>query len=78
MARLLIMLALIFILALFIRELKRYFIRDQKEETLKDTFIEGDLVDLEYDIAEEKARQEKVRLNTQELKKNIKEEKNND
>lgn len=73
MLRLFILLTLVFFLAMFVRELRRYFARDQKEEELRETFIEGDLVDIELEIAEEKARQESVRLEVNELKS----EKNN-
>lgn len=54
-------------LVVFIRELRKYFARDQKEKELDETLIEGDVVDIERDIAEEKARQEDVRTETDEL-----------
>lgn len=85
MVRLFILLTLVFLLTLFVRELRKYFTRDQKEKELRETFIEGDLVDIELEIAEEKARQEDVRSETDELKSekttiknNNKEEQNND
>ncbi|MFT5573850.1 MAG: hypothetical protein ACI9FR_002786 [Cryomorphaceae bacterium] len=81
MLRLFILLTLVFLLAMFVRELKRYFTRDQKEEELRETFIEGDLVDIELEIAEEKVRQGDVRSETHELKSennNNKEEQSND
>jgi hypothetical protein len=68
MFRLFILLTLIFLAALLVRELRRYFTRDQKEDELRETFIEGDLVDIELEIAEEKARQQSVRSETDELK----------
>lgn len=68
MVRLLILLTLVFILVLFVRELKKYFTRDKKEEELRDTFIEGDLADIELEIAEEKVRQKDVRAAMEELK----------
>ena len=71
MLRLFILLTLVFFLTMFVRELRRYFARDQEE--LRETFIEGDLVDIELEIAEEKARQEGVRSEVNELKS----EKNN-
>lgn len=67
MVRLFILLTLVFILVMFVRELKRYFTRDQKEEELRETFIEGDLLDIELEIAEEKARQKGVRSEMGEL-----------
>ncbi|MBL4671731.1 MAG: hypothetical protein JKX81_05685 [Arenicella sp.] len=82
MLRLFILLTLVFFLAMFVRELRRYFTRDQKEEELRETFIEGDLVDIELEIAEEKARQEDVRSEMDELKSkknnNSREEQSND
>lgn len=81
MLRLFILLTLVFFLAMFVRELRRYIARDQKEEELRETFIEGDLVDIELEIAEEKARQESVRLEVNELKSdknNNNEEQTND
>jgi hypothetical protein len=66
---------------MFVRELRRYLTRDKKEEELRETFIEGDLVDIELEIAEEKARQENVRSEMNEIKSennNNKEEQSND
>jgi hypothetical protein len=68
MVKLLILLTLVFISVLFVRELKKYFTRDKKEQELRDTFIEGDLADIELEIAAEKVRQEDVRAATHELK----------
>jgi hypothetical protein len=67
MVRLFILITLIFLLVVIVRELKKYFTRDKKEEELRDTFIEGDLADIELEIAEEKVRQEDVRAATHEL-----------
>lgn len=77
MFRLFIVLTVVFLLAMFVRELTKHFSRDNKEEELRDTFIEGDLVDIDLEIAEEEARQEGVRSETDEIKsenKNNKEE----
>ena len=81
MVRLFILLTLVFLLTMFVRELRKYFTRDQKEKELRKTFIEGELVDLELEITEEKMRQEDVRSETNELKSeknNNKEEQHND
>lgn len=81
MLRIFILLTLIFFLFMFVRELRRYFTRDQKEQELRETFIEGELVDIELEIAEEKARQDDVRSELDELdseKNNNKEEQSND
>jgi ABC-type transport system involved in cytochrome bd biosynthesis fused ATPase/permease subunit len=67
MIRLLLILTLVFLLAMLVHQLKKYFTRDKKEEELRDTFIEGDLADIELEIAEEKARQEEVRKAAQQL-----------
>lgn len=69
MTRLFIVLTILFILVLFVRELRKYFTRDKKERELRDTYIEGDLVDIELEIAEEKLRQEDVRSEMDDLKK---------
>jgi hypothetical protein len=81
MLRLFILLTLIFFLFMFVRELRRYFTRDKKEQELRETFIEGELVDIELEIAEEKARQDDVRSELDELdseKNNNNEEQSND
>jgi hypothetical protein len=83
MVRLFILLTLVFLLVLFVRELRKYFTRDKKEEELRDTFIEGDLADIELEIAEEKVRQENVRTEMDGLKSegsnnNNKKEENNE
>jgi len=67
MFRLFILITLIFLLVVIVRELRKYFTRDKKEEELRDTFIKGDLADIELEIAEEKVRQEDVRAATHEL-----------
>jgi hypothetical protein len=81
MVRLLIILTLGFLLVMLVRQLRKYFRRDKKEKELQDTFIEGDLADIELEIAEEKARQEEVRKATCELKSennSTEKEKNNE
>ncbi len=70
MIRLFIIFTIVFILIVLIRELRKYFARDRKEQELKDTFIEGDLIDIELEIAEEKARQADVRSEMKELNSN--------
>jgi len=69
MARLFIVLTTIFLLVLLVRELRKYFTRDKKEQELHKTYIEGDVVDIEFEIAEEKLRQKEVRSEMDELKK---------
>jgi hypothetical protein len=77
MVRLFILLTLVFLLVVFVRELRKYFTRDKKEEELRDTFIEGDLADIELEIAEEKVRQENVRTEMDGLKSESSNNKNN-
>lgn len=71
MTRLFILATVVFLLVLFVRELRKHFTRDKKEEALRETFIEGDLADIELEIAEEKARQEDIRRETEEVKSDI-------
>ncbi|MFQ3324782.1 MAG: preprotein translocase subunit YajC [Pseudomonadales bacterium] len=54
MFKLFILIMLFFLSVLIVRELRKYFTRDQKEEKLRDTLIKGDLVDIELEITGEK------------------------
>jgi hypothetical protein len=66
--KLFIVITLFFLSFLIVRELRKYFTRDQKKEELRDTFIKGDLTDIELEITEEKARQQDVRAAMNDLK----------
>lgn len=57
MARLLILLAIVVFLFAFIRLLKKHLARDNKIEELREVKLEGDLMDIDKEIAKEKARQ---------------------
>ena len=60
MIRLFLLLTIIFVFAILIIELKKFLLRDAKLEELKEVIIEGEVVDLDNDIAAEKARQKDV------------------
>jgi len=60
MARLLILFIVLFLLVAFVRQLRNYFVRDNKLEELREVELEGDLVDIDLEIAEERARQRDV------------------
>lgn len=60
MIRLLLLLAAIFLLVMFIWRLKDYLTRDNKVDELRDVKLEGDLIDIDKEIAEEKLRQQDV------------------
>jgi hypothetical protein len=75
MIRLFLITFILFILAVLIWELKKYFTRDKKENELQEIILEGDVIDIEREIAEEKERQKSVVTDTQELNSNNKTEK---
>ncbi|MBQ0712166.1 MAG: hypothetical protein KBT53_04325 [Porticoccus sp.] len=60
MIRLLLLLAVIFLLVMFIWRLKDYLTRDNKVDELREVKLEGDLIDIDKEIAEEKLRQQDV------------------
>ena len=72
MIRLFLLMAILFLLVVFVRELKRYFLRDKKIEELRETHLEGGLVDIDLDIATEKHRQDGIASVIKDLKKNPK------
>ena len=51
---------LIFLLVAFVMQLKKYLARDDKADELKKLKLQGDLIDIDKAIAEEKARQQSV------------------
>ena len=51
---------LIFLLVTFVMQLKKYLARDDKADELKKLKLQGDLIDIDKAIAEEKARQQSV------------------
>ena len=60
MIRLLLLLAVIFLLVMFIWRIKDYLTRDNKVDELREVKLEGDLIDIDKEIAEEKLRQQDV------------------
>jgi len=70
MIRLILLCALCFILFVFIREIRRYFARETKNEELTDVIIEGELVDIDKKIASVKARNQTVKSELDELNEN--------
>ena len=67
MIRIFIVITIVFLLATFIWQLKRYLIRDNKESELDEVVLKGDLLDIEKEIAEEKVRQKSVAESIDEL-----------
>jgi len=65
--RIFIVITIVFLLATFIWQLKRYLIRDNKESELDEVVLKGDLLDIEKEIAEEKVRQKSVAESIDEL-----------
>lgn len=60
MIRLLLVLGAIFLLVIFLWRLKDYLTRDNKVDELREVKLEGDLIDIDKEIAEEKLRQQDV------------------
>jgi hypothetical protein len=60
MIRLLLLLGAIFLLVMFLWRLKDYLSRDNKVDELREVKLEGDLIDSDKELAEEKLRQQGV------------------
>lgn len=58
MIKLFILLAILFLLASFMWQLRNYLTRDKKIEELEGVLLKGDLMDIDKEIAEEKMRQQ--------------------
>ena len=67
MIRIFVVITIIFLLVVFIWQLKRYLIRDEKESELDEVNLKGDLLDIEKEIAEENLRQKSVAESISEL-----------
>lgn len=67
MMRLFLLLAVIFLLGIFIWLLKNYLARDKKIDELRKVELESDLMDIDRDIAKEKAHQQNVSSEIDEL-----------
>jgi hypothetical protein len=70
MIRLILLCTLCFILIVFIRELRRYFARESKNEELSDVIIEGELVDIDKKIASVKARNRSAKSEVDDINQN--------
>ncbi len=68
MIRLFLLLTIILVLIIFVLELKKYLIRDTKLEEFREVKIHGDVIDINKDIAVEKARQKDVGAKTKKIK----------
>lgn len=68
MIKLFLVVTIIVLVVAFVWQLKRHFIRDKKESELDDVLLDGDLLDIEKDIIEERARQKSVSESIDELK----------
>ena len=60
MLRLFLLVGIAALLWLLIVEARRYIARDRKLDELKDVVMEGEVVDIDLDIATERARQKEV------------------
>ena len=70
MIRLILLCTLCYLLIVFIRELRRYFARESKNEELSDVIIEGELVDIDKKIASVKARNRTVKSEINDINEN--------
>ena len=78
MIRLFLLVVVATLLWLLIVEAKRYMARDRKLEEYKDTIVDGELADIELDIATEKVRQKDVYNKVKDIKSKIYGENNHD
>ena len=67
MIRLFLLLTIILVLIIFVFELKKYLTRDIKLEEFREVKIHGDVIDINKDIAVEKARQKEVNAKTKKI-----------
>lgn len=68
MINLFVALTIVFLLVLFVWRLKRHLMKDLKESELDEVMMEGDLLDIDKEILEEKVRQKSVSDSIDELK----------
>ena len=67
MIRLFLLLTIILVLVIFVLELKKYLTRDTKLEEFREVKIHGDVIDINKDIAVEKARQKDINAKTKKI-----------
>ena len=72
MIRLFLLLIIISLAGALVWELRKYFKRDEKIDELHGVIIEGELVDIDMDIAKEKARQKRINSNITNIRSNTK------
>ena len=72
MIRLFLLLIIISLVGAVVRELKKYFTRDEKIDELHGVIIEGEVVDIDMEIAKEKARQNRINSNIVDIRSNTK------
>lgn len=74
MIRILIILGILFLLGLFLHQLRNHLARDKKREELEDSRLKTDMMDIDKEIAKENALQKDI---AEEID-DIKSQKNND
>lgn len=60
MLRLFIIMAIVVLVVMFIQQLKAHLARDRKRQELDEAKLDGELIDMDKEIAEEKSRQKDV------------------
>ncbi|MBB3169725.1 hypothetical protein [Simiduia aestuariiviva] len=68
MIRIIVIAAILFLVFVFIRQLRNYLARDQKIEELKETRLDTHMKDIDKEIAKEKRRQEELEAEIQDIK----------
>lgn len=68
MIRILIILGIIFLLGLFIHQLRNHLARDKKREELEDSRLKTDMMDIDKEIAKEDALQKDIAEEIDEIK----------
>ncbi len=70
MMRLFLLLAIILLAIVFIRQLKKHLTRDKKLDELREVKLNGDLLDIDKEIATEKSKQQTVSSEIEDIKQN--------
>ncbi len=68
MIRILIILGILFLLGLFIHQLRNHLARDKKREELEDSRLKTDMMDIDKEIAKEDALQKDIAEEIDEIK----------
>ena len=72
MIRLFLLLIIISLVGAVVWELRKYLKRDEKNDELHGVIIEGELVEIDMEIAKEKARQNRINSNIVNIRSNTK------